>query len=113
MSTNELTLLFTFVDDFFQALFHAPFGKKLRHLWENKRGRQKKLTLSEVVTLNLLRFYMRVQDLKTFHRIISEHYKRYFPQAAELRELPEGDEPLGIVHQPAGEVCVAYEQPRQ
>ncbi len=79
MSNKELTILFTFVDDFFQALFHAPLGKKLRHIWENKRGPKKRLTLSEVVTLNLLRFYMRVQDLKTFHRIIGSHYKRYFP----------------------------------
>jgi hypothetical protein len=80
MSNNELTILFTFVDDFFQALFHAPFGKKLRHLWENKRGRQKKLTLSEVVTLNLLRFSMRVQDLKTFHRLVGTHYRECFPR---------------------------------
>jgi hypothetical protein len=80
MNTNELTFLFTFVDDFFQALFHTPFGKKLRHLWENKRGPKKKLTLSEVVTLNLVRFTMRVQDLKTFHRIVATHYKRYFPE---------------------------------
>jgi hypothetical protein len=35
MNTNELAFLFTFVDVFFQALFHAPFGKKVRHLWEN------------------------------------------------------------------------------
>jgi hypothetical protein len=80
MNTHELTFLFTFVDDFFQALFHASFGKKLRHLWENKRGRKKTLTLSEVVMLNLLRFYMRVQDLKTFHRIVGTHYRSYFPQ---------------------------------
>ena len=80
MSTNELTFLFTFVDDFFQALFHASFGKKLRHFWENKRGPSKKLTLSEVVTLNLLRFSMRVQDLKTFHRIVATHYRKYFPE---------------------------------
>ncbi len=80
MSNKELTILYTFVDDFFQALFHSSLGKKLCHLWENKRGPKKKLTLSEVVTLNLLRFSMRVQDLKTFHRIVGEHYRRYFPK---------------------------------
>jgi hypothetical protein len=79
MNNVELTILYTFVDDFFQALFHSSLGKKLRHFWENKRGPKKKLTLSEVVTLNLLRFSMRVQDLKTFHRIAGTHYKRYFP----------------------------------
>jgi hypothetical protein len=60
MSNKELTILFTFVDDFVQALFHAPFEKKLRHLRENRRGPKKKLTLSEVVALNLVRFPMRV-----------------------------------------------------
>lgn len=80
MNTQELIILFTFVDDFFQALFRASLGKKLQHFWENKRGPKKKLTLSEVVTLNLLRFYMRVQDLKTFHRVAGEHYRKYFPE---------------------------------
>jgi hypothetical protein len=79
MNNTELTILYTFIDDFFQALFQSSLGNKLRHFWENKRGPKKKLTLSEVVTLNLLRFSMRVQDLKTFHRIAGTHYKRYFP----------------------------------
>ena len=68
MNNKELIILFTFIDDFFQALFKSYLGKKLRHFWENKRGPKKRLTLSEVVTLNVMRFYMRVQDLKTFYR---------------------------------------------
>ena len=79
MNNIELTILYTFVDDFFQALFHSSLGKKLRYFWENRRGSKKKLTLSEVVTLNLLRVSLRVQDLKTFHRIVVTPYKRYFP----------------------------------
>ncbi len=55
-----------------KELSRSNFGKKIRHFWENKRGSKKKLTLSEVVTLNLLRFYMRIQDLKTFHRVAKE-----------------------------------------
>ena len=54
MSITELTFRFTFVVGFFQTLFHNPFGKKLRPFWENKQGPKKKLTLSKVVTLNLL-----------------------------------------------------------
>jgi len=34
----------------------------------------------EVVALNLLRFSMWVQDLKTFHRIVGTHYKGCFPE---------------------------------
>lgn len=79
MSTAELTILYTFIDVLLQAFFHSSLGKNLRHYWENKRGPRKKLSLSEVVTLNLLRLSVRVQDLKTFHRIVGVHYKRYFP----------------------------------
>ncbi|MGQ9617012.1 MAG: hypothetical protein ACUVWJ_11510 [Spirochaetota bacterium] len=79
MNTQELIILYTLVDDFFQSLFRSSLGKKLGHFWENKRGPKKKLSLSEVVTLNLLRFYMKVQDLKTFHRVAGEHYRKYFP----------------------------------
>ena len=84
MNTNKLSILFTFVDDFLQALFHAPFGKKLRHVRENKRGRKKKLALSEVVKLNLLRFSMQVQDLKTYHRIVVTHYRSFFLELPQL-----------------------------
>jgi len=78
MNNKVLIILYTFVDDFFQAFFHSFLGKKLQHFCENKRVPKKKLTLPEVLTLNMLRFFMRVQDLKTFHRIVWTHYKRYF-----------------------------------
>lgn len=96
MSTNELTILFTFVDDFFQALFHAPFGKKLQPLWDNKRGRKKKLTLPEVVTLNLLRFSMRVQDLKTFHRIVGTQYRSCFPHLPNYENFLKATNRSGV-----------------
>ena len=46
MNTNELTFLFTFVDGFYQALFHTLFDKKLGYLWENERCLKKKLTFT-------------------------------------------------------------------
>lgn len=60
MNTQELIILFTFGDDFFQALFRSSPGEKLQHFWENKRGPKKKLTLYKVVTLDMLRFSMRI-----------------------------------------------------
>jgi len=39
----------------------------------------KKLSLSEVITLNIIRFYMRIEDLKTFHKIAVSNLKKYFP----------------------------------
>jgi hypothetical protein len=49
-----------------------------------------------MVTLNLLRFHMRVQDLKTFHRIISVHYKRYFPQLPNYKNFLKATNRSGL-----------------
>jgi hypothetical protein len=79
MCKLKLTTLYTFIDDFFIAFFQTDIWKRLKHLWEGKRGMKKKLSLSEVITLNILRFYMRVDDLKTFHSIVVNHFNSYFP----------------------------------
>jgi hypothetical protein len=47
--------------------------------WEGKRGPKKRLSLAELMTLNILRFSLRVHDLKTFHRLVQHAYKQYFP----------------------------------
>lgn len=104
MNNKELTILFTFIDDFFQAFFYASIGKKLKHLWDNKRGPKKKLILAEVVTLNLMRSYMRVQDLKPFHKIIMENYKGYFPEVPNYENFFKSDESVGDIHIHPGEI---------
>jgi hypothetical protein len=47
-----------------------PLGNSVLGYWEGKRGPKKRLSLAEVMTLNILRFYLRVHDLKTFHRLL-------------------------------------------
>lgn len=79
MNEFELTLLYTIIDDFFQPLFKTKLWKSLKHIWVSKRGPKMKLSLSEVITLNMMRFYMRIEDLKTFHKIIKNQYNNYFP----------------------------------
>lgn len=96
MNNKELTILFTFIDDFFQAFFNAPIEKKFTHVWHNRRGPKKKLSLSEVVTLNLMRFYMRVKDLKTFHRIVVWNYRGYFPDVPNYENFMKATNRSGI-----------------
>lgn len=79
MHINELTLLYTIIDDFFQSFFETILWQNIKCFWLNKRGPKKQLSLSEVVTLNMMRFYMRIEDLKTFHKIAVNQYKNYFP----------------------------------
>jgi len=47
--------------------------------WKAKREQQRQLALSEVLTLNILRFYFHIFDLKAFVRLAECAYKTYFP----------------------------------
>jgi len=59
-------------------------------------GLGRRLSLSEEVTLNIVRYIMRTKDLKTFHRIAKVFLIKYFPgipnyenfQKATNRSLP-------------------------
>jgi len=91
-----ITELFVFVDDFFKALQKSKHWNRLKYLWDNRRGFKKRLSLSEVVTLNIIRYFMRTRDLKTFHRIAKVFMVKYFAgipnyenfQKATNRSLP-------------------------
>jgi hypothetical protein len=74
-----LTTLYCFVDEFIKTIMNYPIGLSILKLWEGKRGPKKRLSLAETMTLNILRFYLRVHDLKTFHRLVQNAYRDYFP----------------------------------
>jgi hypothetical protein len=48
--------------------------------WKAQRGPQRQLTLSEVLTLNILRFHYHIFDLKAFVRLATCAYRPYFPR---------------------------------
>lgn len=75
----ELTALYTFIDDFFKEISNFDIWMKLYSQWKNRRGPHKKLSISETVTLNILRFQLRITDLKSFHRLIKDRYSKEFP----------------------------------
>jgi hypothetical protein len=56
-----------------------PVGKLILEQWQGKRGPKRRLSLAEVITRNILRFYLRVNDLKTFHKLVQDAYGSYFP----------------------------------
>lgn len=43
------------------------------------RSPKRQMTVTEVMTLNIIRILNRTADLKTFHKSACEHYKKYFP----------------------------------
>ncbi len=75
----ELTALYTTIDDFFKEIMKLKSWNELSKTWYGKRGPKRKLSLSETVTLNVLRFSIRITDLKSFHRLAKDKYNREFP----------------------------------
>lgn len=79
MNETMLTTLYCVIDDFINALMSTADGQKMIRLWKAKRGPQRQLSLSEVLTLNIMRFYSHIFDLKAFARLAENAYKAYFP----------------------------------
>jgi hypothetical protein len=79
MNETMLITVYCFVDEFINTIMNYPIGKMIREQWEGKRGPKRRLSLAGIITLNILRFYLRVHDLKTFHRLAWNVYRDYFP----------------------------------
>ena len=59
-------------------LHNSANGKDLLKNWHGKWGPKRKLSLSQTVTLNIIRFCYRVKDLKTFHGILKARFLKEF-----------------------------------
>ena len=79
MNETMLTTLYCIIDDFIKTLAKTSNGQKMLDFWKSKRGPQRQLSLSEVLTLNILRFHFHIFDLKAFSRLLQCTYKTYFP----------------------------------
>ena len=79
MNEDAIIALYSMADDFINTVMNYPLGKAIMAAWAGKRGPKRRLSFAEVVTLNIMRFYLRVQDLKTFHRLVCTAYAGYFP----------------------------------
>lgn len=76
---NYITELYVCIDDFFKALEQTEIWEQLPKWIPYNKGRQKQLSISEVVTLNLIRILTHVEDLKSFHKQAKYSYKSDFP----------------------------------
>jgi hypothetical protein len=79
MNETMLITVYCFVDDFINTIMNYPIGKMILKHWKGRRGPKRRLSLAELMTLNILRFFLRVHDLKTFHRLVWNVYRAYFP----------------------------------
>ncbi len=79
MTENDLTTLYCIIDDFYNRFIKTNIGKNSLCQYYGKRGPKRKMNIPEVMTLNILRIILRVNDLKTFHKLAKQHYFSYFP----------------------------------
>jgi hypothetical protein len=79
MNDTMLITLYCIIDDFINILKSSVNGQKMLESWEGKRGPKRQLSLSEVLTLNILRYYFHIFDLKAFVRLAECAYKPFFP----------------------------------
>ena len=79
MTENSLITLYCIVDDFINKILETSVGKKNLALYYGRRGPRRRMSIADVVTLNLVRIFDRTGDLKTFHKNAQVYYATYFP----------------------------------
>ncbi len=79
MTENDLIELYCIIDNFYQRFIMTTAGKKNLELYYGKRGPSRRMTVPEIMTLNIARILDRIADLKTFHKNAAVNYIEYFP----------------------------------
>ncbi len=88
ISKTKITEIFCSIDDFCKE-FVPLFEKKLIGA-SKKRKRACKLSLSEVMTIQVLFHLSRVRDFKTFYiGYLQEHLRDYFPNTVSYNRMVE------------------------
>ena len=62
--------MYSTVEDFIKAVEVDKNFSFLIKKWNGKRGSKRRLSVTQVISLNLLRFALHIKDLKAFHNII-------------------------------------------
>lgn len=79
MTENDLIELYCIIDNFYQRFIMTTAGKKNLELYYGKHGPSRRMTVPEIMTLNIARILDRIADLKTFHKNAAVNYIEYFP----------------------------------
>ena len=62
--------IYSIVYDFIKVVEQDEKFSFLVKNWSGKRGPKRRLSISQVISLNLLRFTIHIKDLKAFHKIV-------------------------------------------
>lgn len=77
---NNITETYFFVDELLKILKNSQFWDKLPKWNPYSKGKKKGLSLSEVITLNIIAVLGHFSDLKAFHRNAYLYLKKDFPK---------------------------------
>ena len=62
MTENDLIELYCIIDNFYQRFIMTTAGKKNLELYYGKRGPSRRMTVPEIMTLNIARILDRIAD---------------------------------------------------
>ncbi len=72
---EKLIFLYCFIDDLLKQISAKSTFPKLKG---SKRGRNRRLALSEIITLGIFRMIVNIPTVKDYHKFLLSHYDNYF-----------------------------------
>lgn len=98
MTETDLIELYCITDDFYNHFIETNSGKKCLSEYYGTRGPKRQMRVPEIMTLNIIRILNRTADLKTFHKLACEHYKKYFPNLTNYENfMKASNKALGFI----------------
>ena len=79
MTEISLDQVYTIVDSFFKHFEGNPVIEYLASGYYGKRGFRRRLSVRDIMALNLYRFFAQISNLKAFHRFVRQFMADRFP----------------------------------
>lgn len=80
MTKISLDQIYTIVESFFKHFEGNFLVEYFARSYYGKRGFRRRLSVKDIMALNIYRFFMQISNLKAFHRFISEFHRGRFPE---------------------------------
>lgn len=79
MTEISLNQIYTIVESFFKHFEGNFLVEYFARNYYGKRGFRRRLSVKDIMALNIYRFFMQISGLKAFHRFVSEFQRAKFP----------------------------------
>ena len=79
MTEISLETSYTIVESFFKYFEGNFHMNHLLQQYYGKRGFRQRLSITDIMALNIYRFFMEISNLKAFHRFVQKFHKKEYP----------------------------------